>query len=625
MPPGFRFPISDRRAVYTPLNPSRKEMRDSRGSHWLPTVARLKPGVSVHQAEADMATVLDNIGAAFPNESKGRRMRLENIAAFIVGDTGAPLKVLLLAVLSLLAIGCVNIAGLLLARGVKREREIALRSAIGASRLRIVRQMLTEAILLAISGAIVGVLLSYLMLDAIRGLLTEALSRGGDVVVNLPVMTAALAVAILTSLAGAIFPSLRLSAIAPGLSLKAGGAAGSTRGQNRLRAVFVVTQVALALVLLVTSGLLLRVLAGLRSTDLGFSPERLLTAEIDLSFDTYGGRNVLKSFYEPLLERVKTLPGVKSAGLIHVLPVHEWGWNSDTHIAGQPPNPPNQERLAEIRIVSPDYFDVMGIALLRGRQLDPKIDTPQSHAVIVVNEAFVKKFFANGENPLGQHIDDFDKAEIVGVVRNIRQNLYEPPLAEMDFSIAQIPPEQQSGLSKMHLLVRADVPPASLIPGVRRIFHELDPGLPLRQPETMSNVLDDVLTFQHLENWLFGTFAALAILLALVGLGALISHEVELTTRDIGLRMALGATRSTVVGTIYRRVGVMLLAGIAAGLAITEAVHRVMAAVVVIHVNKDAAVVLGLAATLFVAGIIAALAPVVRAASIDPLAALREE
>jgi len=625
MPAGFRFPISDRSAVYTPLNPSRKEMRDSRGSHWLPTVARLKPGVSVHQAEADMATVLDNVGAAFPNESKGRRMRLENIAAFIVGDTGAPLKVLLLAVLSLLAIGCVNIAGLLLARGVKREREIALRSAIGASRLRIVRQMLTEAILLAISGATVGVLLSYLMLDAIRGLLTEALSRGADVMVNLPVMTAALAVAILTSLAGAIFPSLRLSAIAPGLSLKAGGAAGSTRGQNRLRAAFVVTQVALALVLLVTSGLLLRVLAGLRSTDLGFSPEHLLTAEIDLSFDTYGGRNVLKSFYEPLLERTKALPGVKSAGLIHVLPVREWGWNSDTHIAGQPPNPPKQERLAEIRIVSPDYFDVMGIALLRGRLLDPKIDTPQGHAVIVVNEAFVKKFFANGENPLGQHIDDFDKAEIVGVVRNIRQNLYEPPLAEMDFSIAQIPPEQQSGLSKMHLLVRSDVAPASLIPGVRRIFHELDPGLPLRQPEAMSNVLDEVLTFQHLENWLFGTFATLAILLALVGLCALISHEVELTTRDIGLRMALGATRSTVVGTIYRRVGVMLLVGIAAGLAITEAVHRVMAAVVVIHVNKDAAVVLGLAATLFVAGIIAALAPVVRAARIDPLAALREE
>jgi predicted permease len=599
---------------------------ESRGNHWLPTVARLKPGVSVERAEADMARVLANIGAAFPNESKGRRMRLQNIAAFVVGDTGAPLKVLLLAVLSLLAIGCVNIAGLLLARGVKREREIALRSAIGASRLRIVRQMLTEAILLAISGAITGVLFSYLMLDAIRALLIEALSRGADVKVNLPVMVAALAVAVLTSLVGAIFPSLRLSAIAPGLSLKAGGAAGSTRGQNRLRAGFVVTQVALALVLLVTSGLLLRVLTGLRSTDLGFSPEHLLTAEIDLSFDTYQGRDVLKSFYEPLLERVKALPGVKSAGLIHLLPIREWGWNSDIHIVGQPPNPLNQERLAEIRFISPDYFNAMGIAVVRGRWLDPKIDTPHSQPVMVVNEAFVKKFFTKGEDPIGQHVDDFGKAEIVGVVRDVRQDLYEAPLAEMDFSIAQIPPDQQLGVfPKMHLLVRTDVTTASLIPGVRRIFHELDPGLPLRQPETMGDVLDAVLTFQHLENWLFGTFAALAVLLALVGLCALISHEVELTTRDLALRMALGATRSTVVGTIYRRVGSMLLAGVAVGLVITEAVHKVMSAVVVIHAEKDAAVILGLAAALLAVGAISVLAPVLRAAKIDPIVALRYE
>jgi predicted permease len=464
------------------------------------------------------------------------------------------------------------------------------------------------------------------MLDAIQGLLIEALSRGADVRVNLPVMIGALAVAMLTSFAAAILPSLRLSAIAPSFALKVGGATGSSHGQSRLRAVFVITQVALALVLLVTSGLLLRALAGLRSTDLGFSAEYLLTCEIDLSVDNYHGRDVLRSFYEPLLERVQSLPGVKSAGLIHMLPLREWGWNSDIHIVGQPPNPPNQERLAEGRFISPDYFDAMSIALVRGRLLDAKVDTPHTKPVMVVNEAFVKKFFADGEDPIGQHVDDFGKAEIVGVVRDVRQDLYQAPLAEMDFSMAQVPPEQQLGVfPKMHLLVRTVVPPVSLIPAVRRIFHELDPSLPLRQPETMGNVIDDVLTFEHLENWLFGTFAVLAILLALVGLWALISHEVELTTRDIGVRMALGATRSNVLGTIYRRVGLMLLAGIAVGLAITEAIHKVMAAVVVIQTNKDAAVVLGLAAALFVAGIISALAPVVRAAKIDPIVALRYE
>ena len=625
MPAGFRYPISDRNAIYTPLNPTRSDMRENRGSHWLPTVARLKPGVSIQQAEADMATVLQGIGRAFPAESQGRRMRLQKVAAFVVGDNSAPLTVLFFAVLGLLAIGCLNIAGLLLARGVKREREIALRSAIGATRSRVIRQMLTEAVFLAVVGGVTGVLFSYLLLDAIRGLLIVALSRGADVQVNLPVMMGALAVAVLTTLVAAIVPCLRLSAIAPSFALKVGGGAGSSRGQSRLRAFFVMTQVALALVLLVTSGLLLRVLAGLRSTDLGFSTDRLLTTEIDLSVDHYRGRDILKSFFEPLLEQVKALRGVKSAGLIQLLPIREWGWNGNTHIVGKPPNPPHEERLAEMRFVSPDYFDAMGIALVRGRMLDPRIDTPGSHTVMVVNEAFVKKFFAPGEDPLGQHIDDFDKAEIVGVVRDIRQDLYQPPLAEMDFCIAQIPQDQQLGFSRMQLLVRTDAAPASVIPAVRRIFHDLDPGLPFRQPETMRNVIDDILTFEHLENWLFGSFAFLAILLALVGLFALVSHEVELTTRDIGVRMALGATRLLVLGMIYRRVGLMLLGGVAAGVILTEAVQKLLASVVVIHAGKDAVVIIGLAAGLFVAGVIAVLAPVMRAAKIDPMVALRYE
>ena len=637
MPAGFRFPLGDRNAVYTPLNPTRTDMREDRGSHWLPTVARLKPGVSIQQAEADMATVLEQLGRAYPGESKGRRARLLNIASFVVGNTEEPLKMLLFAVLSVLTIGCVNLAGLLLARGVKREREIALRSAVGATRLRIIRQVLTESILLAILGSLGGVLLSYLLLGAIRALLIEALSRGADVRVNLPVLIGALTIAMLTSVVASILPSLRLSAIAPSFALRVGGSAGTSRGQSRLRAFFVMTQVALALVLLVTSGLLLRVLSGLRSEDLGFSVDHLLTTEIDLSLDNYRGRDILKTFYEPMLERVKALPGVSSAGLITLLPLREWGWNSDTHIVGKPPNPPNEERLAEIRFVSPDYFDAMKISLVRGRMLDPRIDTPTSHPVMVVNEALVNKFFAPGEDPIGQHIDAFSKAEIVGVVRNVRQNLYEPPLPEMDFSIAEIPVDQQLGVfPRMQLLVRTESAPDSVIAGLRRIFHDLDPGLPLRDPQSMSNVIDDVLTFEHLENWLFGTFAALAILLSLVGLYALVSHEVVLATRDIGVRMALGATRSLVLGTVYRRVGFMLAGGVAAGLVLTNIAQNLMLAVIVIHADNGAAVhglyalisyetVLGLAAALFVAGVISALAPAIRAAKVDPMVALRYE
>lgn len=626
MPAGFRYPISLRDAIYTPLHPSQKEYIEERGNHWLPTIARLKPGVSAQQAEADMTRVLDEVGKAYPNQSKGRRLRLRGVADFVVGDTAAPLRVLLLSVLTLLVLGCVNIAGLLLARGVKREREIAVRSVLGASRIRIMNQALSEASLLAVIGGLAGILLSYFLLGAIRALIVQALSRGAEVTVNVPVMLAALAAAILASLGAAIVPSLRLSGIAPNSALKAGGTAGTSRGQHRLRAAFVVTQVALAMVLLVTSGLLLRMLGGLRSTDLGFSPDRLLATEIDLSPGSYKSGDVLSTFYQPLLGRVNAIPGVQSAGLIQLLPLREYGWNSDIHIVGQPPTPPNEERLAEIRFMTPGYFETMGIGLLKGRMLDPKIDTPTSQPVMVVNEAFVKKFLPNGEDPIGQHIDDFAKAEIVGVVRNVRQNLYQPPLAEMDFCITQVPPEQRLGVvPRMQLLVRTKVDPLSAAPAVRGIFHDLDPGLPFRAPQTMRSVIDDVLTFERLENWLFGTFAALAVLLAMVGLYALVNHEVELSTREIGLRAALGATRADVLASLLRRVGVMLAMGVSAGLLLTNAARKLFASVVSIQSANDVALIAGLAVAMLLTGLIAVLAPARRAMKVDPMVALRYE
>jgi putative ABC transport system permease protein len=625
MPPGFRYPIADRDTVYTPLHPARKEQIEGRGNHWLPTIARLKPGVSPEQGEADMARILDNLGKAYPQESGGRRMQLLGIAGFIVDGTGPPLKVLSIAVLALLAIGCVNIAGLLVARGVKREREVALRSAVGASRARILRQGLTEAALLAIFGAFAGIVLSHGLLEAIRKLLIDALSRGAEVRINLPAMLSALGAAAVTAVAAAIAPSLRLSRIAPNAVLKSGGSAGTSRGQHRLRAAFVVTQVALSLVLLVTSGLLLRTLAGLRSADLGFSPDGLLTCEIALSPETYKGRDVLHTFYEPVVNRVKNIPGVESAGLIHMLPLREWGWNSDVHIVGQPPAPPNRERLAEIRFVTPGYFETMGISLVKGRLLDPKTDRPGSQSVMVVNEAFVKKFFSDGDDPIGKHIDDFEKAEIVGIVSDVRQDLYQPPIAEMDFGIAQFPAAELLTVPKMQLLVRTKVKPASVIPAIRRIFQELDPGLPFRQPETARDVMDEVLTFEQLENWLFGAFAALAVLLAMTGLYGLISHEVELCRRDIGVRMAVGATRSAVLGSIFRRVAAMLLAGLLCGLLLAFAGHRLISSVVAVRPAKDLWVVAVLAAGLFAVGILAALFPARSAAKVEPMVALRYE
>ena len=625
MPAGFRFPVDSLNAIYTPIHIPKVAI-EHRDYHWMETIARLKPGFSVAQAQADMNRVLNNLGNAYPDESKGRRMKLADLTSFVVEDTAPALKVLILAVLAVLAIGCVNIAGLLLARGVKREREIALRSAVGASRVRLVRQMLTESILLAVLGAAGGILLAYALLNAIRSLLIAAVSRGTDVQMK-PVLLATLAIAVFTSLLAGLVPALRLSGIAPYLAIKSGERSGSSRGQQRLRASFIITQVALALVLLVVSGLLLRALAGLRNADLGFNPDHLQTTEIYLSPGTYQGRNLLADFYRPLLEKVQAIPGVKAAGIIQMLPIQATGWNGGVDIVGHPPAPANQERLAEIRVTTPGYFKAFGISLVRGRMLDETIDTLTSPRVTVVNEAFVKKFFDKGEDPIGKHINDDDKTTIVGVVRSVRQDIFSGrPLPEMDTSISQIPVAQMPvNISHMQLVVSTSVEPESIVPSLRHAFHEVDPGLPFRQPETMRNIVAHALIFQRLENWLFGTFASLAVLLAIVGLYGLISHEVELSSRDIGIRLALGATRVRVLAGVYRRVGVLLVLGVAIGLLVTAAVQKLLAAVLIIHANRDAPEVVALAAGLIFAGLLAALIPARRAAKVDPMVALRYE
>ncbi|HTD55032.1 MAG TPA: ABC transporter permease [Silvibacterium sp.] len=624
MPAGFRFPIGKVNAIYTPLH-NDKLQRESRGSHWMRTVARLKPGVSVQQAQADLSAVFADLGREHP-DTKGRSVKLVGIGTFILGKTDSSLRLLSFAVAALLLLGCVNVAGLLLARGVKREREMALRAAVGANQARIVRQILTEGLVYAAFGAAAGVVLSFGLLRVIKALLISALSRGAEVELNAPVLVAAVFVTIIVTIFAALAPALRLSGTDPNKTLRSGGSAGVTRGQHRLRAAFVVTQLALALTLLVVSGLLLHMLGGLRNTELGFSADNILAAEIDLSPGRYQGRDVMADFYEPLLEKVHAVPGVQAAGLIQLLPIQNWGWNSEIHVTGTPPAPPNEVTLAEDRIITPGYYDVFQDRLVRGRLLDPKIDTPTSKPVIVVNEAFVKKFIPAGRDPIGMQIDQEAHNTIVGVVKNIRQDIYEPPLAEMDYMAAQIPPElKQQLLSSMMLVVRTGGNPNYIVPSLRRVFHDADPTLPFRTPETMRSVIADTLIFERLENWLFGTFAVLAVLLAVVGLYGLISHEVELSRRDIGVRMALGAQRGRILGDIYRRVGSMLGIGVAIGLGLTAAAQKYIGSVVALQLDKDAGRILALAAALVGAGLLAALVPARRASSIEPMEALREE
>ncbi len=479
--------------------------------------------------------------------------------------------------------------------------------------------------MLSLAGALGGVLLAAGLLQILRQLLVRSLARGADVHLNLTVLAVTLVIAVVSGFAANLLPALHVSRIAPSQVLRSGGSAGTSRGQNNLRSALIILQVAIALGLLICSSLLLRNLHSLRSTDLGFSPDNLLTEEIDLTPVNYTGRDYLPSFYTPLLDRIHAIPGVTAAGIINMVPLEDSGMNGDVQIVGHPPAPPNQEQLAEIRVVSPDVANVFPTPLRRGRLLSNALDTASSQPVAIVNQAFVDKFFSPGEDPLGKQIERDQKITIVGVTANIRQDLMQPPMAEMDFPAAQMPKDWQSILSTMTLVIRTKVEPTSINGALRAAIHQVDPTVPFRPALTMQDIISDTLIFQRLMSWLFGIFAGLALTLSLVGIYGMVHHEVELRTRDIGIRMALGSTRARVVLQILRRVAVLMLGGIALGWALTLAMQKVLASVIELHPAHDAAFLIALTLTLALIGVAASLLPARRAATIDPMQALRTD
>jgi predicted permease len=393
----------------------------------------------------------------------------------------------------------------------------------------------------------------------------------------------------------------------------------------------VITEVALTMVLLVVSGLLIRVVTRYRHVDLGFDPNHILSTPINLTPARYAGRDAIANFYQPLASRILQIPGVRAVGIINLLPIQNWGSNSDIHIAGQPPYPKNQEMLAENRIVSTGYFDVFGIRLRRGRMLSPGMDRPENIApTVVVNEAFVKKFIPAGLDPTTQRIDDADHEDhwtrIVGVVGNVRQNIYEPTLAERDFVLDSIPLKDRADmLNGMSLVLRFEGDPAPIIPALRNAIHEMDSTVPFRTATTMTEVVSETLVFERMESWLFGTFAGLALALALVGLYGLVSHEVEQSTRDIGVRMALGATRSRILAMVMRRVALLTGAGCIVGLVLTVLARKIIGVMIYFEAQREIGGLALLLLTLVFAGLFAALIPASRAAGIEPMQALRSE
>ena len=638
MPAGFRYPMYMKEAIYTPLH-APDSWRQARGFHWMRTVGRIQEGFTFEQAQADITQVMTNLGKAYPQQEEGHTAILIPLAQQVNGfgvdqknRMAAPMRTMMLAVLALLGIACVNVAGLLLARGVKREREMALRAAVGANRRRLIGQLLNESLVLATAGLLGGVALGWGLLRAMRVFLVGALSRGVDVQLNWKVVAVAAGIALLTSVTASLAPALRLSGTDPNGALRAGSSGvGTGRGQHRLRSAFVVTQVALSLVLLVVSGLLLKHLQAMLHTDLGFDAKHTVAVNLSLSRGRFQDRDPLLGFYNPMLERVGQLPGVKAAGLIDMLPVEEWGSGYEIHITGQPPYPKNAAMGAETRNVSAGYFDAMGIKLVRGRLLSPSSERPDDIAgKMVVNEAFRKKFFSEDGDPVGAHIDDADKTEgksgIVGVVgRNIRQDIQSPPMPEMDWLIDAIPVKSRlDSLRNMFLMVRTDGDPKAMIPSLREAIRGVDATVTVRAVP-MEESVEEVLLMERMESWLFGIFAAFALLLAVIGLYGLINHEVELRTREIGIRMALGSTRRTVMAQVLRRVALLVASGTAAGWLLALGASKVFASVVEIHAAQDIGLLAGISVGMAVIAMLISIGPARSAASIEPMQALRSE
>jgi len=630
MPAGFRV-LPTPNVVYTPLHLSQDQIK-SRGSHWLPAFGLMKPGVTIAQANADMNHVFSEMGKQFPDEDKGKTAQalpiLDVLHTNREGHNDRPeLWVLLAAVFSVLLIACTNVAGLLLARGLLREREMAVRTALGAGRKRLLSEMLTQSLVLGVAGCAGGVALGYLLLVAMQQFLEKAFARGGDVRLNLHVVGATLVISLLASVAAGLAPAWRTARINPNDALKSGGNAGTTRNQHRLRAGFVVVQLALSLILLVCSGLFLLGLRSMLETDLGFNPKNLLTLEVDIPAGDYKSRDFVQALVQPLESRVAAIPGVTAVGSNDLMPILQNGSNSDLHLVGKPADSIDKQRLTEMRFVTPGYFAAMHLAIVRGRDFNAQ-DSDKSQPVAIVNKTWVKEFLEEKEDPLTQAFANdpgTPPTAIIAVARSGRQDLAQPPSAEADFPMTQMPESWKAFVPQFYLFVRTTVPPAGITVQLQRALHDVAPNVAFRTPETMESVLSDALVTHRMLSWLFGLFAGIAVLLTAIGIYGLLSQEVAGRTRDIGVRMALGSTRSGVARLILIRACILLGTGLVLGMGGVLLVRRALNSVLVMQPQRDGWAIAAIVLALGGIGILAALIPARRAASVDPMQALRTE
>jgi len=587
-------------------------------------LVRLKPGVSVQQAQADVDIIANRIRVK-DKRDRTYGMTVTGLQEQVVGDVRRALLVLLGSVALVLLIACANVANLLLTRAAGREKEVAIRTALGAGGLRIARQLLTESVLLAVIGGAAGLVIAQWSLFVVRSINPGNIPRLDDIEINGAVLAFTFGISIVTGVLFGVAPAWRAMKVDLNTSLKAGGRSGQSDGglrltRNRLRGLLVASELALSLMLLTGAGLLIRSFVRLQSVPPGFATEHILSMQVSVNGPKYKKGAAALQFFQEAGDRITHLPGVKSQGLVSALPLTgSVGWGQ-INVEGYAP-PPGQELQVDVRVASTDYFRAMDIPLLKGRFFNEH-DTKDSQQMAIIDEKFAERFWPH-DNPIGKHLwsdhpeKPFTIAGVAGVVKQYG--------LDSEGKIAVYFPLQQQPLRDAYVVVRTSSDPAGLTGAVVREIHAVDPNAVVYDVRTMQDRLHDSLARQRFSTLMLGAFAAFALLLAAVGVYGVMSYLVSQSTHDIGVRVALGARPGNILGLVVRQGMELAVIGIIGGLigafVLTRAMASLLFGVTATYAVTFSSVALILGVVAFAAMVI----PALRATNVDPMVALRDE
>ena len=600
--------------------------RAERANHNYRGIAKLKPGVSVQQAQADLTAISDRLALQYPDDNTDWGALVRPLQQDLIGDVRSPLMVLLGAVALVLLIACANLANLMLVRTHGRAKEIALRGALGASRLRVIQQLLAEGVVLGAGGGLVGFAAAYFGVDVLKAAFGTALPRANEIVVDTQVLGFTAATAIAAGLVAAFAPAWQLTGRDANDALKTGPGRGNSSGADgRVRNLLVVSEVALALMLLIGAGLLMRSLISLRGVDPGFDAARTWTGTIDIPEAKYATPEARNQFFDRVVEDVRALPGVQSAAWIDTIPLDGGGSTQYVVVEGQPAMKDSELPVVAVRLSSPGYFATAKIPLMSGRDFTDA-DGLGRQRVVIVSEKTAERFFP-GQDPIGRHITlkmmTPEPAEIVGVVREVKLGSLDASAADSETAVYA--PAAQFGYNGSTLVARTAGEPGSLTRSIISTVRRIDPEQPVLNIQTMEAVVEESLGQRPLAMMLLAAFAALALVLSTVGIYSVLAYTVRQRVREIGIRMALGAPVKGLLGMIVVEGLKPTLVGVTLGLVLAAALVRVMETLLFGVSRYDPGTFSIVAIVMLGVGVIATLLPAYRATRVDPIVTLRSE